>query len=80
MIASCFRETFKLSDGGHICLDWCNEKDGDIPDNESCRPTVIIFPGTAGEYEQWISVRVFEWMTLLQEAVTRIMLPTFYMA
>jgi len=44
----CFRETLRLSDGGHICLDWCNEKD-DVMDNESCRPTVIILPGLAGQ-------------------------------
>lgn len=41
------RETLKLSDGGHVCLDWCNEKD-DMTDSESCRPTVIILPGAVG--------------------------------
>lgn len=48
-----FRETLRLSDGGHICLDWCNEKDN-VSNNESCRPTVIILPGVAGEYNQLV--------------------------
>jgi len=46
------REKITLSDGGHVCLDWCNEKDI-VEDSESSRPTVIILPGLAGQREYY---------------------------
>ena len=48
MLARLHRERIILSDGGHICLDWCNEMDT-VEDSESCRPTVIILPGLSGQ-------------------------------
>ena len=48
LVHDLFRETLNFSDGGHMCLDWCNEKDN-VADNESFRPTVIILPGLAGQ-------------------------------
>ena len=48
MLAYLRRETIRLSDGGHMCLDWCNETDT-VDDLESSRPTVILLPGISGQ-------------------------------
>ena len=35
----------RLSDGGHVCLDWCNEKD---TVEESC--AIVFLPGLSGQH------------------------------
>ena len=41
-----------LSDGGHVCLDWYNDKETPpmLCDEKNRRPIVIVLPGLAGEW------------------------------
>ena len=38
------REVLRLRDGGHLCLDWYNERSPE-------QPTVLMLPGITGTYD-----------------------------
>ena len=39
-------EVLRMNDGGHVCLDWYNEMEGEQVDRD--RPTVLMLPGMTG--------------------------------
>ena len=54
-----------MSDGGHVCLDWFNERDsgeqgvstGDSNSEDS--PIVLMLPGVTGKTMQWMTPQHF---------------------
>jgi len=40
-----------LSDGGHICLDWYNDRETPVilSDEQNRQPIVVVLPGLAGK-------------------------------
>ena len=37
-----------MSDGGHVCLDWFNERGCDEDDSSGDGPIILILPGATG--------------------------------
>lgn len=65
-----------MSDGGHVCLDWYNERD-------PSQPTLVILPGLTGKARSsgggglvWLACFQVHSLGLLQVAVTRTMCGT----
>ena len=45
-----------MNDGGHVCLDWYNEMEGEQVDRD--RPTVLMLPGMTGPHTARLQLHV----------------------
>ena len=60
-------EVLRMNDGGHVCLDWYNEMEGEHVDTD--RPTILMLLGMTGLHTAKLQLHRYKCVEILMLCV-----------